>query len=99
MKKKIGIGVIIIIVLFVAWNTLSSKISWNNGDTTQEQQQPVTTTPLTLMDSVKLIQEDIDAIQRDIITNKTNDAVIQAKLDQLIQIVQTLEAEIAALQK
>lgn len=96
MKKKIVAGILVIIVVLIGYNVLKGKLDLTATNTDNTTQPPVTTTAPTVLEIMK---GDIAKIQSEIATSKNNDAVIQAKLDQIIQMMQTLEAEFAALQK
>jgi len=97
MKKKILLGIVAIVAVIVGYNTVSGWVSGLNNDTGATP--PVTQTPITTSapSILETIQNDIDALQKDMVTSKSNDDIMRAKLDQLIQMVQTLKAEIAAL--
>jgi len=97
MKKKIVAGIIVIIIILIGYNVVKGKFNLTST-TNNTTQPPVTTTAPTIFDTIK---SDIAKVQQDVIedviANRNNDAVIRAKLDQLIKMIQTLEAEVAAL--
>jgi peptidoglycan hydrolase CwlO-like protein len=96
MKKKILLGIVAIVAVIVGYNTVSGWVSGLNNDTGETP--PITQTPITTSTPsiLETIQNDIDALQKDMVTSKSNDDIMRAKLDQLIQMVQTLKAEIEA---
>jgi septal ring factor EnvC (AmiA/AmiB activator) len=96
MKKKIVAGALVVIIALLGWNVLKDKLNLGDAAIDNATQPPVTTTEPTILDSIK---SDIAKVQQEVIANRNNDAVIQAKLDQLIKMIQTLEAEVAALKK
>ena len=89
--KKLGKFAIfggIVAVLMLGWNTLSGFMA--NNET--EQPPPTTITTQTAVPILESLKSDIKAL-------KASDEELQSKIDQMIHLLQMIEAELAALQK
>ena len=89
--KKLGKFAIfggIVAVLMLGWNTLSGFMA--NNET--EQPPPTTITTQTAVPILESLKSDIKAL-------KASDEELQSKIDQMIHLLQMIEAEVAALSK
>ena len=89
--KKLGKFAIfggIVAVLMLGWNTLQGFMA--NNET--EQPPPTTITTQTAVPILESLKSDIKAL-------KASDEELQSKIDQMIHLLQMIEAEVAALSK
>ena len=92
--KKLGkialVGGVVGILIF-AWNGVQGLLGLDKTEETNTP--PVTTTqPVSMLDSIDIIKKDISSL-------KTSDAEIKSKLSQITQLLQMIEAQLAALKK
>ena len=77
----------IIGVIMLGWNTFQGYITGS-----EEEKPPVTVTTQASVPIFESLKNDISAL-------KASDLELQSKIDQMIHLLQMIEAEIAALQK
>lgn len=87
MRKVLLIGGAVLLIIVGGFNTLKSYI--HIGSTASTTTSPVTTTAPTIFDN----------INSQLVTLKTNDVVLQSKIDQITQLLQIIQGEIEALRK
>jgi chaperonin cofactor prefoldin len=89
--KKVFIGIVAVVILFLGYTGVKSII--DSASVSTETEKPVVTTSApTVLESLNLQLSDL---KTQVTSLKNNDAIMQAKIDQLIQILKSIEAELA----
>jgi hypothetical protein len=90
MKKlgRLAMFAGIIGVIMLGWNTLQGFVAG-------EEKPPVTITTQTTQSAIPIFE----SLKNDISALKASDEALQSKIDQMIHLLQMIEAEVAALSK
>jgi len=83
--------VVAVVVLFLGYTGVKSIIDSTSANTTADT-PPITTSAPTVLESLNL---QLSELKAQVTSLKNNDAMMQAKLDQLIQALKSIEAELA----
>ena len=93
--KKLGkialVGGVVGILIF-AWNGVQGLLGLDKTEETNTPPVTIATQPVSMLDSIESIKKDISSL-------KASDTEIKSKLSQITQLLQLIEAELAALQK